>query len=270
MHEDLSNKPTAQRAALTFMDVGLGLLPTDQDKRNYLNFYGNLMKESDAYLVDILDTLKAQHLMDNTLIIKTSDHGEMGMAHKGMRQKIFNFYEETLRVPLTYANPTLYPQALQSNALVSHVDFLPTIASLFDAPHSARADWQGVDYSRLVLGPEGKHRRKKGKKHKHEPGVQDYVCFTYADYQCGQPTGPYVPPPQYINSIRETRYKLAKYYDVDGKLPDQWEMYDLKHDPLEVRNLAWPGVKRTKNQQKAYQRLKAKLANVEKTRLQPL
>jgi choline-sulfatase len=270
VHEDLSNKPTAQRAALTFMDIGLGLLPTDQDKRNYLNFYGNLMKESDAYLVDILDTLEAQNLMNNTLIIKTSDHGEMGMAHKGMRQKIFNFYEETLRVPLTYSNPKLYPNALQFNALVSHVDFLPTIASLFDAPHSARVDWQGVDYSRLVLGPEGKHRQKKGKKHKHEPGVQDYVVFSYDDYQAGQPDGPYVPPPNHIVSIRETRYKLAKYYDVDGKLPDQWEMYDLKHDPLEVRNLAWPGVKRTKNQQKAYQRLKAKLANVEKTRLQPL
>ena len=43
--------------------------------------------------------------MDNTLIIQTSDHGEMGMAHGGMRQKNFNFYEETLRVPLVYLQP---------------------------------------------------------------------------------------------------------------------------------------------------------------------
>ena len=33
---------------------------SDQKKRDYLNFYGNLMKQSDAYLVQILDTLEAQ------------------------------------------------------------------------------------------------------------------------------------------------------------------------------------------------------------------
>jgi arylsulfatase A-like enzyme len=45
--------------------------------------------------------------MENTLIIRTSDHGEMGMAHGGMRQKNFNFYEESLRVPLIYRSEEL-------------------------------------------------------------------------------------------------------------------------------------------------------------------
>src|SRR4029453_11022391 len=110
--------------------------------------------ESDAYLVQILDTLEDQDLLDNTLIIQTSDHGEMGLAHGGLRQKNFNFYEETLRVPLIYSNPKLYPSPQVSDAMVSHVDFLPTLASLFNAPSSARADWQGVDYSSIVLDPE--------------------------------------------------------------------------------------------------------------------
>jgi hypothetical protein len=79
-----------------------------------------------------------------------------------------------------------------------------------------------------------------------------------------------VQPPQHIVSIRETRYKLAKYYDPEGNEPDQWEMYDLKHDPLEVRNIADPNFKRTKTQEKELKRLKAKLAEVEETRLQPL
>ncbi|MGH2615608.1 MAG: sulfatase-like hydrolase/transferase [Thermomicrobiales bacterium] len=255
--EDLSTKPTAQRQFLAISNLGLGPLENDEQKREYLNFYGNLMIESDKYLEDILDTLEHEELLDTTIVIKTSDHGEMGVAHGGQRQKMFNFYEETLRVPLTFSNPKLYPKPLSSNAMVSHVDFLPTMASLFKAPSSARADWEGRDYSRLILDPKKK-------------GVQDYVAFTYDDSFAGQPTGPYVQPPQHIISIREQRYKLAKYYDPDGNEPEQWEMYDLKHDPLEVRNLAAPGVKRNKKQEQAYRRLKARLAEVERERLQPL
>src|SRR5213076_1680967 len=118
-----------------------------------INFYGNLMKLVDGYLVDVLNALEAQNLLENTLVIRTSDHGEMGLAHGGLRQKNFNYYEESTRVPLVYSNPKLYPRPRRSEALVSHVDFLPTIASLFGAPSSAQADWEGVDYSKIVLDP---------------------------------------------------------------------------------------------------------------------
>ena len=251
-----SGKPTAQAALRALLAVGLGPLTDDQMKRDYLNFYGNLMKESDAYLVQILDTLEARGLMDNTLIIQTSDHGEMGLAHGSLRQKSFNFYEETLRVPLVFSNRRLYKRAKKSDALVSHVDFLPTIASLFGAPDSARAFWQGQDYSRIVLNPDAK-------------GVQGYTVFTYDDFQAGQASGPYVPPPNHIVSIREGRYKLAKYYGVNGVAPEQWEMYDLEKDPLETKNIASPGFKKNKEQKKELRRLMNKLANVEATRLQP-
>lgn len=257
VHEDLSSKPSAQQQFLALSAAGLGPLDTDQDKLNYLNFYGNLMKESDAYLVQILDLLEAKGLLDNTLIIYTSDHGEMGMAHGGLRQKNFNFYEETLRVSLVFSNPTLYGKAKKNNAMVSHVDFMPTIASLFSVPDSARPFTQGVDYSRIVLDPKSK-------------GVQSYTVFTFDDFQSGQATGPYVPPPNHITSIREGRYKLARYYDVDGAVAEQLEMYDLKKDPDEKKNLAAPGFKRSKEQEKQFQRLVGALAEVERTRLQPL
>ena len=131
---------------------------SDAEKRSYLNFYGNLMRSSDNYLVDVLDRLEQQDLLDDTLIVRTSDHGEMGLAHGGLRQKNFNFYEETMRVPLIYSNPKLFPKPQTSDALVSHVDFLPTLASLAGAPKSARRNWQGVDYSKLVLHPKREGR----------------------------------------------------------------------------------------------------------------
>jgi choline-sulfatase len=254
--EDLSTKPAVQRQFLRIFNL-TGFPRTLKQKREYLNFYGNLMKASDAYLADVLDLLDAQGLTDNTLIIRTADHGEMGLAHGGLRQKNFNFYEEALRVPLVYSNPRLYPVPRRSDALVSHVDFLPTLASLFGAPDSARAEWEGVDYSRLVL--DSRARR-----------VQNYIAFTYDDFQSGQASGPYPRPPNHIVSLREARWKLAKYYDPDGDTPNEWEMYDLKHDPLERENLARRGYERTPTQQRQLQRLKRKLVTVQKTRLQAL
>jgi hypothetical protein len=66
------------------------------------------------------------------------------------------------------------------------------------------------------------------------------------------------------------RYKLARYYDAEGKAPDQWEMYDLKIDPLERTNLAYKHHKRSPQAEREYKRLRRKLARVERTRLQPL
>jgi choline-sulfatase len=256
--EDLSTKPSVQKQFLRLFQIGGGPITTPDMKRKYLNFYANLMKSSDGYLVQVLDKLTSTGLLDNTLIIRTADHGEMGLAHGGLRQKNFNFYEEALRVPLVYSNPKLYDYPCKSGALVSHVDFLPTLASLFHAPASARTNWQGVDYSAKVENP------------REAKAPQRYIVFTYDDFQSGQANGPYPQPPNHIASIREARWKLAQYYDVNGNKPSQWEMYDLKADPLERQNLAAPGYERTPEQEKQYKRLRKKLAEVKKTRLQPL
>jgi arylsulfatase A-like enzyme len=250
--ESLATKPSAQQQFLNISQL-LGPLDTAEKQRKYLNFYGNLMKSSDNYLVQVLDTLDNLGLTNNTIIIRTADHGEMGLSHGGLRQKNFVFYEEAIRVPLVFSNPELYPGQRKSRSLVSHVDFLPTLATLFDVPTSARAAWQGIDYSRLVLNPTGQ-------------AVQDYIVFTYDDFQSGQPRPPYPMPPNHIVSIREERYKLAEYYDVHGVEPSQWEMYDLVTDPLELTNLA--NAPRNPHQQREYERLQSKLAAVKATRLQ--
>ena len=256
-NEDLSTKPSVQEEFLRIFNLS-GPIPTSRMKRNYLNFYGNLMKASDAYLMKILDSLETTGLLESTLVIATADHGEMGTSHGGMRQKNFNFYEESTRIPLVYSSPRLFKKPKTNNSLVSHVDFLPTLASLVGAPADALDSWQGVDYSDQILS------------RKPKPPPQDYTVFTYDDFQSGQSRGPYPRPPNHIASIREQRYKLARYYDADGNVPDQYEMYDLKTDPLERKNLAYEGYKRTPEQQRQYRRLRRKLDEVEQTRLQPL
>jgi choline-sulfatase len=158
---------------------------------------------------------------------------------------------------MIYSNPRLFHRAETNHAIVSHVDFLPTLASLLEAPAHARANWEGVDYADQILSRSPRP-------------AQNYTVFTYDDWQSGQAQGPYPQPPNHIVSIREHRCKLARYYDADGKVPPQWEMYDLKTDPLERVNLAHRGHRRTPEQQREYERLRRKLARVEQTRLQPL
>ena len=184
--EDLSTKPDVQAEFLKIFNLS-GPIPTKQMKREYLRFYGNLMKSSDAYLVKILDTLEKTGLLRDTLVIATADHGEMGTAHGGMRQKNFNAYEESINIPLVYSNPRMFKKPRTNHSLVSHVDFLPTLASLIGAPSSARADWAGVDYSDQILGASPKP-------------PQDYTVFTYDDFQSGQARGPYPKAPNHIVS----------------------------------------------------------------------
>ena len=97
--EDLSTKPSVQEEFLRIFNL-TGKPKTKQEKRAYLNFYGNLMRSSDNYIVNVLNKLEEVGLYDDTLIVRTADQGEMGLTHGGMRQKNFNFYEEATRVPL--------------------------------------------------------------------------------------------------------------------------------------------------------------------------
>ena len=254
--ENLSTKPKCQAQFVKLFGLG-GQLRTHQQKLNYVNFYGNLMKLIDGYLVEILDALDSTGQTDDTVVIRTSDHGEMGLAHQ-LQQKNFNFYEETMRIPLIYSNPELYPTPRTSQQLVSHLDLLPTLATLVAAPDEAVSDdWKGVDYSGLVLGTD-------------TSSVQKDILFTYDDWQAGQSQGPYIPAPNHIVAVRERRWKVAKYYDVNGEKPPQWEMYDLKNDRLERHNLAYRPERMTAVQRVAFQRLKARIRQAERTDLLPL
>jgi arylsulfatase A-like enzyme len=257
-NESLDKKPSVQKKFLEITNLGLGRLTDDLERRNYVNFYGNLMKSSDSYLLRMLNLLDDLEMLEDTLIVRTADHGELAMTHGGMRQKSFNFYEESTRVPLVYSNPKLFPRTESTAAMVSHVDLLPTLASLFDAPAYARDRWQGIDYSSVVLDPRS-------------PFPQPYVVFTFDDFQSGQKSGPYPNPNNHIVSIREERYKLAKYYTpAQPGIEPEWEMYDLHHDPPEIRNIAFPAAERTAEEKIEFKRLQKLLDEVLETRLQPI
>ena len=134
-----------------------------------------------------------------------------------------------MRIPLIYSNPRLWTKPQTSQVMVSHVDLLRTLASLANAPRSARASQQGVDYSDHIL-------------ERLAPPTQDYVVFTYDDFQAGQSSRPYVKPPQHIASLRKRHWKIAEYYDAKGRVPSRWEMYDSSATRSSARTSRTKGI----------------------------
>jgi len=274
VHENLRKnlKPTVQQMLGPYLAAGLGPVDTEELKLQYLNFYGNLIAHMDAQINTVLDvmyqvydTATGRSLADNTIIIRTADHGEMGLTHGGLRQKMFNMYEETLSVPLVVSNPILFPKAAVSNQLFSLVDVMPTINGLFGLGNPLNYTFRGQDLSPVIREP------------KTAPEIQDAILFTFDDFRAGNGNSinP-LPAANRIRAIREKRWKYGYYFYIAPpqqqpaeSYPREYEMYDLLNDPLETNNLA------NKNNP-AYQdpaiatereRLHAKLLAMEKEKL---
>jgi arylsulfatase A-like enzyme len=234
-------KPHCQWQSTEMWSVGLKPIVDPQTMREYVNFYAYLHRRSDEDMGLVLDALEANgDLHARTIVIRLSDHGEMGLAHGGMREKAYNAYEETMHVPLVVSNPVLFPRAVRTDALASTVDLFPTLASLADAPRPGRWTFRGRDLTPVVrdaVRHPGKPTRR----------VQDSVVYT-TDETIGSKPGwvfddGIVKQPAHIRAIREKRYKFAMYFDPEhayDPLYRQYELYDLDEDPHELHNMADP------------------------------
>lgn len=228
-------KPSAQVQIRIGAAAGLGLLPSDKEKRHYINFYGNLLKKIDGEIGKVIDVLETKNgdepsLAESTWVVRIADHGELGMTHGGMRQKAFNVYEETLNVPYVFSNPVHFPPTDTpriTQEMASHMDLLPTIAGLLNV--TTPDSLMGVDLSPIIQNPEV------------EQNLQTEILFTYDDIRASNGNVKnVVNAPDRIRCVRERRWKYARYFHADSSYPDEFEMYDVEQDPNELQNLANP------------------------------
>jgi arylsulfatase A-like enzyme len=247
--EDLSDKPTVHTLMQLGMTAYLGPLRGRRAKLDYVNFYAYLHRVVDEKIGQLLralgDAEDPTSLRSRTVIVRCSDHGEMGLAHGGLRQKMFNTYEETIHIPLVFSNPVLFPRAVTSTALASLVDIVPTLLSLAKAKADDGARGKdltpilsshaSVDGERLRrcgadLGPVIEHPAP-------QRSVQDAIHFTYDDHQAATALQNVPGQPNRIRCVRDRRMKYAFYFDPSGRAGTEYEMYDLERDPDEQSNL---------------------------------
>lgn len=151
----------------------------------------------------ILWALEATGQADNTIVVFTSDHGEMGGAHSLIQKSVF--YEEALRVPMLLRVPFRQSRQIAVGPPVSHIDLVPTLLELMGARE--RPDLPGESWSALL---EGRRRR------------EDHVFIEWTDVE-GGPHGRCV--------ISPDGWKLALYVNDNSML------FDRNRDPLEMNNL---------------------------------
>ncbi len=214
---DAVDPRTAKQRADTTTQVARGDMgsvpPTGYDPQLVKACYYAMIELIDDQFGRIVDTLKETGQYENTIIIFTSDHGELlgdhGLIYKGCR-----FHEGLTHVPLLVSWPAGGVRGLLSDALVELVDLAPTILDAAGIP--VPESMQGESLLPILKG-------------ERDPGThKPYVVSEYH----GAIGGNAMPDQSHGAMYFDGRYKVCVYQGHE-----EGEIYDLAEDPGEFENL---------------------------------
>ncbi|XP_004703536.1 arylsulfatase K [Echinops telfairi] len=186
---------------------------TKKEIKNIRAFYYAMCAETDAMLGEIISALRQSDLLQNTVVIFTSDHGELAMEHRQFYK--MSMYEASAHVPLLMMGPGI-KNNLQVSNVVSLVDIYPTMLDI--AGISLPQNLSG--YSLLPLSSETFHNETKFK-HEHPPWILSEF------HGCNVNASTYM--------LRTNQWKYIAYSDGVSVLP---QLFDLSLDPDELTNVA--------------------------------
>ncbi len=264
---DAPGRPRGQEIYQEVQDVLVGAWP-DEDRRWRLlrNYYYNCIRDCDAQVVSVLDSLKSNSMDKNTIIIFTADHGELGGNHQ-MRGKGNCAYRQQNHLPLMIVHPA-YPGGKTCQAVTSQIDLVPTLLALTGTdPEDVRkagAGLKGRDFSPLMTAPE-----KATFDSLRPASLYNYNMLSFQDAKWAKKMYEYLKEsaapvadkikrlikiePDFHDrcAIRSTfggRYRFSRYFaPLDFNTPATYEdliahndleLYDLQEDPEEINNLA--------------------------------
>lgn len=156
----------------------------------------------------LLDKLEAMGVLENTLILFSSDNG-MNMGHHGIWGKgngTFpqNMYDTSVKVPMLIARPGHVPEGVVDSHLLSHYDLMPTLLEYLDLENEEAEALPGRSFAPLLSG-------------ENTTGHQNIVV--YDEY------GP-------VRMLRTEEWKYVHRYPYGPN-----ELYDLVNDAGELHNL---------------------------------
>lgn len=199
--DDLSGKP---RRIKRERDDFYRLHPrTEAEAITYIGYYCDHIAMLDHEIGRLLDFLERSELVESTLIVFTSDHGDMTGAHGGLIDKGLP-YEEAMRVPMVFSHPEL--DSGEREGLALNMDILPTALSLLGVDFAPR---QAMDLSAQIRDPRA--------------GGRDYLLAEYHGLRF-----------LYSQRILVSHDNLKLVFSPG----DFDEVYDLAIDPHELLNRA--------------------------------
>lgn len=181
---------------------------TPEKRREYLSGYYASVTAMDTNIGRIIDTLEAQGILKDTLIVFTSDNG-MNMGHHGIYGKgngtyPMNMFDTSVKVPFLLSCPAKVPTGERTDVLFSHYDFMPSLLGFLGLGEEDPYGLPGQDLSHFWRGAKGDSRGN---------------VVVYDEY------GP-------VRMIRDMRYKYVKRFPEGLD-----EFFDLVADPDENNNL---------------------------------
>jgi arylsulfatase A-like enzyme len=268
--DPFAGRPACQEAFKAIWPQMLFEAATDL---GYRRLYYYLHKLVDQAIGRILESLEQNGMADDTVVVFTSDHGDLLGAHGGLIQKWCNAFDEATRVPLLIAGPGIATGGEGVTVPTSHVDLIPTLLGLAGidveqaaagvaARHDEAHPLPGRDLSEIVQGT------------RHPASIESPIYFmteddvtrggTQVNIINGAPFEP-VSPPINIESVLATLptgqnggrelWKLNHYYErlddwyanrgivtnpfMAPAAEPEWELHNLTTDPEERHNRAF-------------------------------
>jgi len=161
----------------------------------------------------MLDALERTQQRENTIVVFTSDHGEL-LGDHGIYLKGAHFYEPAIRVPLIISMPGTIAEGIETDALVELVDLAPTLLEAADIDSLSRMQGESLWPILTELGERDSHKAM-------------VYCESYETLGWHDDS---IPPN--ATMVRTDRYKLVQYHRTE-----MGELYDLETDPDEFTNL---------------------------------
>lgn len=185
----------------------------------YVKDYARTLVSVDENLGRLLGALERSGQLDNTVIFYLSDNGHFMAEHQFFSKMIM--YEEAIRIPLIVRDPRAKQRGVKRDEFVLNVDLAPTILELAGLP--VPRDMEGRSFRRIAEGERIRNWRQ---------------SFLY-EYEDGT-------PPWGLPQLEGVRTADGWQYT---RYPDWEQMYDLKADPTQVKNLANDPMYRGRKQQ---------------------
>ena len=259
---DKPGRPAAHHDYDRAMGLLTGKIPNEDERwRRRQDYYLNCISDNDRSVDTILTELDNLGLLEETIIIFTADHGELGGAH-GMSGKGATAYREQNHVPLIIYHPDL-AGGQHCRAVTAHNDLVPTILGLTGADRkqekAVAENLHGHDLSLLLANPTNTPL----------DAVRGGALYCYSMWSfmdadwlrklarlaaSGEPlTADTIPRPDVrkrsnIRTVFDGRYKFSRYFNsqahnrptsLEAILEvNDVELFDLENDPHEVVNLA--------------------------------
>ncbi len=173
----------------------------------------------DEQIGRVIKTLEEQGLADNTIVVITSDHGEMMGSHGLMSKNVW--YEEAINVPFIIKWPKKIAAGQKKDYLISVTDIMPTLLNMLGATDGIPLNLDGQDLSSLILNGQGQ-----------KPDTALYYYIEEGKPASGH-RGIRTKTHTYVVTIDDNDQVRTLLFD---NIKDPWQLYNLADQQKDIEN----------------------------------